>query len=199
VKGVTALVGESLDAVIACAGLDLSTPLTLRVNYFGAVATLERLRPLLSRGHSPRAVGLASFASIVKPDSELLEACPSGDEEAALRIAENKGGTRWGFYYRSSKAAFAHWIRRQAITADWVRVGILLNGVAPGMVLTPMTQAMIDDKAVRAEIEKRMPMPIGRYAKPEEIAELLLWLAGPANSMMVGRKRLCAVMFYDRV
>ena len=30
-------------------------------------------------------------------------------------------------------------------------------------------------------------MPIGRHGKPEEVAELLLWLASPANSLMVGQ------------
>ena len=63
----------------------------------------------------------------------------------------------------------------------------MLNGIAPGMVVTPMTQAMVDDKTVRAQLEQAMPMPIGRDARPEEIAELLLWLASPANSMMVGQ------------
>ena len=40
VEGVTSLTGGSLDAVIACAGVCLPVPLTLGVNFFGAVATL---------------------------------------------------------------------------------------------------------------------------------------------------------------
>src|SRR5512135_2970662 len=60
-EGVTALVGERVDAVIACAGVAFSTPLTLHVNYFGAIATLEGMRPLLAQGTSPRAVGITSF------------------------------------------------------------------------------------------------------------------------------------------
>jgi hypothetical protein len=32
-----------------------------------------------------------------------------------------------------------------------------------------------------------MPMPIGHDAQPEEVAELLAWLATPANSMIVGQ------------
>ena len=189
VDGVTALVGDRLDAVIVCAGVALPTPLTVKVNYFGAVATLEGLRPLLAQGTLPRAVGISSFASIMQADAELVEACLSGDEAAALKVAESKEP---GVYYSSSKAAFARWMRHQAITADWVRTGILLNGIAPGMVVTPMTQAMVDDKTVRAQLEHAMPMPIGRDARPEEIAELLLWLASPANSMMVGQ-----VLFID--
>ena len=189
VQGVTALVGDRLDAVIACAGVAVPTPLTLKVNYFGAIATLEEMRPLLAKGTLPRAVGISSFASIMQPDAELVEVCLSGDEAAALRIAESKEP---GVYYASSKAAFARWIRRQAITTDWVRTGILLNGIAPGIVVTPMTQPMLDDRARRAQLEQAVPMPIGRDARPEEIAELLLWLASPANSMMVGQ-----VIFLD--
>ena len=89
VDGVTALVGERLDAVIACAGVALPTPLTVKVNYFGAIATLEGMRPLLAKGTLPRAVGISSFASIMQADSELVEACLSGDEAAALKVAES--------------------------------------------------------------------------------------------------------------
>ena len=50
-----------------------------------------------------------------------------------------------------------------------------------------MTQPMLDDKARRAQLEHVVPMPIGRHVGQEEIAELLLWLASPANGMMVGQ------------
>ena len=55
-----------------------------------------------------------------------------------------------------------------------------------------MTQPMLDDKARRTQLEQQVPMPIGRDGRPEEIAELLLWLASPANSMMVGQ-----ILFID--
>jgi NAD(P)-dependent dehydrogenase (short-subunit alcohol dehydrogenase family) len=50
-----------------------------------------------------------------------------------------------------------------------------------------MTQPMLDDKERRAQLEQQMPMPIGRHGRPEEVAELLLWLASPTNSLMVGQ------------
>src|SRR6266496_5634941 len=77
VQGVTALVGDRLDAVIACAGVASPAPLTLQVNYFGAIATLQGMRPLLAKGTSPRAIGISSFASVMQPDSELVQACLS--------------------------------------------------------------------------------------------------------------------------
>lgn len=57
-----------LDAVIACAGLAHFVPRTVQVNYFGVVATLEGLRPLLAAGTDPRAVLLSSVASIHPAD-----------------------------------------------------------------------------------------------------------------------------------
>ena len=189
VSEVTALVGDRLDAFIACAGVATPTPLIFKVNYFGAIATLEGMRPLLAKGASPRAVGVTSFASVMQSDPELVDACLSGDEAAVLKIAERKDPA---MYYASSKAAFAHWMRHQSITADWAGAGILLNGIAPGVIETPMTQPMLDDRAMRAQLDQQVPMPIGRYGKPEEVAELLLWLASPANSLMVGQ-----VIFID--
>jgi NAD(P)-dependent dehydrogenase (short-subunit alcohol dehydrogenase family) len=184
VQGVTALVGDRLDAVIACAGVASPAPLTLQVNYFGAIATLQGMRPLLAKGTSPRAIGISSFASVMQPDSELVQACLSGDEAEALRITESKNPAT---YYASSKAALARWIRHQAITANWAGAGILLNGIAPGIIETPMTQPMLDDRERRAQLEQQVPMPIGRHGQPQEVAELLLWLASPANSLMVGQ------------
>jgi NAD(P)-dependent dehydrogenase (short-subunit alcohol dehydrogenase family) len=147
VQGVTALVGDRLDAVLACAGVASPAPLTLQVNYFGAIATLQGMRPLLAKGTSPLAIGISSFASVMQPDSELVQACLSGDEAEALRIAESKNPAT---YYASSKAALARWIRHQAITANWAGAGILLNGIAPGIIETPMTQPMLDDRELRS-------------------------------------------------
>jgi NAD(P)-dependent dehydrogenase (short-subunit alcohol dehydrogenase family) len=184
VEGVKAIVGEKLDAFVACAGVASPTLLTLQVNYFGSIATLQEMRPLLANGTSPRAIGISSFASVMQPDSELVQACLFGDEAAALQIAQNKNPA---IYYASSKAALARWIRHQSITANWAGAGILLNGIAPGIIETPMTQPMLDDRERRTQLEQQVPMPIGRHGKPEEVAELLLWLASPANSLMVGQ------------
>ena len=51
VEGVTETAGGVLDGVVAAAGVNGKPgELTVSVNYFGAVATLEGLRPLLARG-----------------------------------------------------------------------------------------------------------------------------------------------------
>jgi NAD(P)-dependent dehydrogenase (short-subunit alcohol dehydrogenase family) len=49
VTEVTELSGGAIDAVVAVAGLAAPIPATAGVNYFGTIATLEGLRPLLAR------------------------------------------------------------------------------------------------------------------------------------------------------
>jgi len=183
VEAVRAKVGNRLDGVVACAGLALAEPLTIAVNYFGAVATLEGLRPILEKGDEPRAVVVSSFAATMPTDPGLVEACLSGDEWAALEIAEGKDQ----LIYASSKVALTRWVRRHAITPEWAGKGILLNAVGPGLIQTPMTQAMIDDPTTMENLERLLPMPVGRYAQPEEVAALLKFMVSPENSYMVGQ------------
>jgi glucose 1-dehydrogenase len=52
---------------------------------------------------------------------------------------------------------------------------INVNNIAPGMVLTPMNQAAVDDPEVRRRQARSIPMK--RAANPEEIAHAAVFLA----------------------
>lgn len=67
----------------------------------------------------------------------------------------------------------------QAHAADGIRV----NAVGPGFVDTPMVRARTDDEG-RAAMATRQPL--GRLARPEEVAELIVWLASDAASFVTG-------------
>lgn len=177
--------------MIACAGIGSSIDgpgAIVRVNYFGAIATLADLRPLLARGDSPRAVVIASIAMLLDTvDEELVEACLARDEEAAV------GMTRDGsIAYGSSKRAVARWVRRNAVTASWAQAGIALNAVAPGLVDTPIIADALADPPRRAEMMELVPSPFKAVAEPADIAQLLTWLASRANRSVTGQ-----VIFID--
>ena len=60
IEAVTRLAPDGIDGLVAGAGIsraDMPAE-TVAINFFGAVETLEGLRPLLARGTRPRAVAI---------------------------------------------------------------------------------------------------------------------------------------------
>jgi NAD(P)-dependent dehydrogenase (short-subunit alcohol dehydrogenase family) len=190
VDDVRAATDGRLDAVIAGAGITSGDPITVSINYFGAVATLEGLRPFLQQSEQPRAVTIASVALLQSLDDDIVDACLRNDEDAARAAASAEG--KGVFVYPSTKRALARWVRRMAPTAPWAGAGIPLNAVAPGVVTTPMTAPLLDDPTWREIVDDAVPMPLGGYAGPDEIAAVLDWLTGPDNTKVTGQ-----VIFVD--
>jgi L-xylulose reductase len=62
--------------------------------------------------------------------------------------------------------------------------GIRVNGVHPTVTLTPMAVKAWSDPAKAAGMMARIPL--GRFAEPEEIAEVILFLLSDAASMVHG-------------
>ena len=182
-EGVAGLTGGRLDAVVAAAGLGGTGPDIIRVNFFGAVATMAGLRPLLARSAAPRVVAIASIGVTAEIDPATVDACLAHDEEAAVRAATEHSELA----YTSSKRALARWVRRRAPTPDWAGAGITLNAVGPGLVATPMTQALLEDPVIRGELLARMPQPLGWPATPEQIAPVIAFLASAESSMTTGQ------------
>ena len=58
------------------------------MNFFGAVATLDGLRPLLLGSDAPRAALTSSMASLMPHDDLLVELALAGDEPKALARAQ---------------------------------------------------------------------------------------------------------------
>jgi len=195
VARVTDLSGGRIDAIIANAGLATPTATTVAVNYFGTVATLTGLRPLLADSSAPRAVATTSMASLFPPDDALLKALTAGDETAALARGaelEAAGGDAANLIYGTTKRALALWIRRNAPTADWAGAGIPLNAIAPGVVETPMTAAFTGSPEARQAILTMVPMPLNGIFEPRDVAYLLAWLTSEENAHLCGQ-----VVFID--
>jgi 2-keto-3-deoxy-L-fuconate dehydrogenase len=101
-------------------------------------------------------------------------------------VASSVKGVPNRFAYCSSKAAVIGMTK--AIAADFVGRGIRCNAICPGTIQTPSLdqrlQATGDYQAAQAAFIARQPM--GRLGRPEEIAELVLYLASDASSFTTG-------------
>jgi len=192
---VTELSRGSIDAIYAIAGLAKPVPATVAVNFFGAVATLERLRPLLLSASAPRAVAVTSMASLGPVDDQLVAALTAGNEATGLARADllaSEPQTGGALIYASTKKAIALWIRRNAPKPQWAGASIPLNAVAPGITRTPMMTKHTHSKESRAAILKLVPMPLNGIAEPIVVARLLAWLGSEENTHLCGQ-----VVFID--
>lgn len=71
-----------------------------------------------------------------------------------------------------------------ALAAEVAGDGVLANCVAPGFIDTELTRRVLGDDGI-AELVARVPA--GRLGTPEEVAELVAWLAGPRNTYLSGQ------------
>ena len=72
----------------------------------------------------------------------------------------------------------------KAAALDLVKYGIRVNAVCPGIVATPFLAAALESPGAGA-VTGALP-PVGRLAKPEEIAQAVLFLASDAAEYVVG-------------
>ena len=102
-------------------------------------------------------------------------------------------GSIWGDVASSGATAYCvtkgavHQLTK-ALALEHAEDGIRVNAVAPGEVNTPMIKAGRDKPPTGDELQElaNATIPIKRLAEPEEIAEVVLFLASEKSSYMTG-------------
>lgn len=93
-------------------------------------------------------------------------------------------GSKGRSAYSASKHGVIGLTRSAAL--EYATQGIRINAICPGMTDTPMMATVsqnYDPEIIKTLLARA---PIGRFAQPEEIAAVVIWLCSPAASYMVG-------------
>lgn len=182
--------GGALDGAVLCAGLPPTRPsdAVMRVNYFSTIRLLDALLPALRAGTGASAVAIASntVSIAATADPALLALIEDGDEDAAARAAADVPGH---VAYGTSKLGVVRAVRRRV--QPWADAGVRLNAVAPGPVATRFLEE-VDGDDVYGPASRAMPVPLGRWGSPGDVASAVCFLLSREASWIHG-----AVLFVD--
>lgn len=96
-------------------------------------------------------------------------------------VAARNGGGGGAVAYATAKAGVANLTRGMA--KEVVSDNILVNAVAPGVISTPFHDQFTPPER-REQMTKEIPL--GREGTPEEVAEVIVFLASPSADYLVG-------------
>ncbi len=84
--------------------------------------------------------------------------------------------------YSAAKAGLIGLTR--ALAQEFGPRGVRVNAVAPGMIVTEMVDDLVDSEEGRRRLAT---MPLGRFGRPEEVAEAIVFLLSDASSLFLGQ------------
>jgi NAD(P)-dependent dehydrogenase (short-subunit alcohol dehydrogenase family) len=129
----------------------------MRLNVDSAVHVLQAAAPHLLERRTGSVINVASVAG--------LSATPA--------MAQ----------YGASKAALISLTRTLAV--EWASTGVRVNALCPGWTATDLNRTLWENEEVYAGLTATIPM--GRWAKAEEMAGPAVFLASDASSFMTGQ------------
>jgi 3-oxoacyl-[acyl-carrier protein] reductase len=97
-------------------------------------------------------------------------------------LAARNGGSAGVTAYAASKAAVLSMTK--SLAKELIQSGILVNAVSPGVIATPFHERFSTEPQYNALVGA---IPQGRAGTAEEVAQVIIFLAGPNSSHIVGQ------------
>jgi NAD(P)-dependent dehydrogenase (short-subunit alcohol dehydrogenase family) len=129
------------------------------------------------------AVNLRGVWSCMKFELRQMRKQRSGAIVNCSSIGGIVGGAGRGTYHAAKYGVIG---LTTSAALEYAAKGIRVNAICPGMIDTPMSDAMKAAGQTEALDAMLKDVPIARLGRPEEIADAVLWLCSSAASLVVG-------------
>ncbi|KFA73012.1 hypothetical protein S40288_03261 [Stachybotrys chartarum IBT 40288] len=168
-----------------------------RVNVMGSfyciqavtkVMKSQSVATIITRGGQVREVGRGVILNLGSCNSYM--ATPhivqySTTKHAVIGLTKNAGSSS-----HQPSLSYAPYWRRKVLTysrtaLDNAAHGIRVNAICPGWVETPMVEAAMEGNPELPKMMKTI-IPMSRIAKPQEIADVVLFMTSPRSSYVTG-------------
>jgi NAD(P)-dependent dehydrogenase (short-subunit alcohol dehydrogenase family) len=157
----------TIDILVNNAGIALIDPLvdaavedwdlTMAVNLRAPFIVARALAPQMIAQGSGKIINISSQAGVVGLDSHAA-------------YCASKGGLN---------------MLTKVMTTEWAKHNIQINAVCPTVILTPMGEQVWGDPAKGDPMKAKIPA--GRFGRPIEVADLVLFLASSASDLINGQ------------
>jgi len=94
------------------------------------------------------------------------------------------GGAERGIYHAAKHGVIGF---TKSAAMEYASRGVRVNAVCPGLIWTPMADQMVAAGQGEALNAMLKGVPMGRYGRAEEVADVVLWLCSEAASYVTGQ------------
>jgi NAD(P)-dependent dehydrogenase (short-subunit alcohol dehydrogenase family) len=130
------------------------------------------------------AINLRGVWSCMKIELQHMREQGSGAIVNCSSLGGLVGGAQRGVYHAAKHGVLGF---TKSAALEYAARGIRINAICPGLIWTPMSDRMVAEGQGDALQELLKSVPMGRYGRPQEIADAVLWLCSSAASYVTGQ------------
>lgn len=129
-------------------------------------------------------INLRGIWSCMKFELQHMRSQGSGSIVNCSSLGGLVGGAERGIYHAAKHGVLG---LTKSAALEYAARNIRINAVCPGLIWTPMADQMVASGQAEALEEMKKGIPMGRYGKAEEIADVVLWLCSSTASYVTGQ------------